>query len=481
MRRLLLVLISTFVIGQIASGLDASISYAVFKSAERPYIEVYLHVAGPTSTFAKTRDSLYQANIEVLILFERDSQIVKFDKFQLSSPLSAKAIDFVDLKRYALDNGTYNLTVELSDLHRKGNARTYQTIVEVSFMGQSLEQSDIALLARLEKSEMPSPFLKNGFYMEPAPYNFLGKGVDKLSFYQEIYHSDRFMTEDFVVSYSIEAVQKGEPKIVLIGHKKLKPAEVLPVLMQVDISKIPSGNYFLALEVRDRYKKLLSRKMVFFQRSNPYLWQTPEALAETDISQEFVQKLSPEDVKFSLRALGPKIPQTDVEAVNLMLQTDSVNAQRMYLFTYWAQRYPANPEQGYKTYMEVAKAVDKLFESGFRYGFETDRGYVFLKYGRPDDIEDQEEEPSAPPYEIWTYNSFPATGQTNVKFIFYNRSLSPGDYRLLHSSARGELNNPQWQQELYRNALGENQAGDFLDGLDAAGGLNRNAGRLWKN
>lgn len=481
MRRLLTVTLLALLFWQSASALDASVSYAVFKSSEKPYIEVYLHIVGSTSTFAKVNDSLYQARVEVLILFERDSQVVKFDKFQLNSPMTANPLDFVDLKRYALDSGEYQFSVEISDMNRKGNARTYQTIVEVDFNGGSVEQSDIALLARVEKSQEASAFQKNGYIMEPAPYNFLGKGVDKLTFYQEIYHTDQYLPEDFVLTYTIEAVQNGETKTMLIGHKKHSPAEVIPVLMQLDISKIPSGNYYLALEIRDRYKKLISRKQVFFQRSNPYLWQSEEELAATDISNEFVQQLTPEELEFGLRALGPKIPQTDVEAVNMMLQAKNANAQRMYLFTYWTQRYPANPEQGYKAYMEVAKAVNNLFESGFRHGFETDRGYVFLKYGRPDDIEQQEEEPSAPPYEIWTYNNFPATGQSNVKFIFYNRSLAPGDYRLLHSNARGELNNPQWQQELYRNALGENRSGDYLEGSDAADGYNRNAGRLWKN
>ena len=39
---------------------------------------------------------------------------------------------------------------------------------------------------------------------------------------------------------------------------------------------------------------------------------------------------------------------------------------------------------------KVVKAVDKTFFSGFGHGFETDRGRVFLKYGKPNFINSTE-------------------------------------------------------------------------------------------
>ena len=133
--------------------------------------------------------------------------------------------------------------------------------------------------------------------------------------------------------------------------------------------------------------------------------------------------------------MTPQLPQSDVELVDFMLKNDSISGQRLYLYSFWVQKNPNNPELPYKKYIEVANAVDKKFKSGFRYGFETDRGFIYMKYGQPDDIETREVEPSSPPYEIWVYYDFPQTMQSNVKFIFYNPHLAPGDYRLLHSTA----------------------------------------------
>jgi hypothetical protein len=88
------------------------------------------------------------------------------------------------------------------------------------------------------------------------------------------------------------------------------------------------------------------------------------------------------------------------------------------------------------------------------YGFETDRGNIFMKYGAPNDVVSVEDEPSAPPYEIWIYYSFPVTAQFDVKFLFYSPELA-NSYNLLHSTCENEINNPAWEQILYKSALSE--------------------------
>ncbi|MEO6130462.1 MAG: GWxTD domain-containing protein, partial [Saprospiraceae bacterium] len=119
---------------------------------------------------------------------------------------------------------------------------------------------------------------------------------------------------------------------------------------------------------------------------------------------------------------------------------------------YWAKLAGKYAQQAYDAYMKVAKVVDENYRSGFGYGFETDRGHIFLKYGKPDDIIDVEDEPSAPPYEIWFYSTFPTTHQNNVRFLFYNPSLARNGFTLLHSTAIGETKNEKWEIELYRDA-----------------------------
>jgi len=170
-----------------------------------------------------------------------------------------------------------------------------------------------------------------------------------------------------------------------------------------------------------------------------------------------------------------------VDFVDGIIKKDSLRLQRLYLFNYWAGESPNDPAAAYNKYMEVARAVDELYNSGFRHGFETDRGYVYLKYGQPDDTELRDQEPTAPPYEIWTYYEFPTTNQNNVKFVFYNPSLAPGNFVLLHSTAIGERQNPQWLRELYRNAPNEIEGSNYFDGNGVMDNFNRNAERVFRD
>jgi len=460
-------------------ALDASISYATFKSPTQNYIEIYMHLSGQSVTFVPVDSTLQKAELEVVILFKQGEEIVKYDKFLMSSPLAEQPLDFVDLKRYALENGDYLVDISVKDVHQEENAKSYKTEVTVDFVNDEVQQSDLQLLAAIDKAVNPNhPFVKLGYQLEPMPYHFYDKNATHLLFYSEVYNTDAAIGEDFLVSYSINELVNDESKMIKIGHKREKAKAIVPLVVQMEIGDVPSGNYELVVEVRNRLNELLSQESVFFQRSNPFLNAERIELAEVPLENEFVQRLTAEELEYSLRALTPKVSQADMDHLNAILAKDNLDAQRLFLFSYWTQQDPNQPIIAYESYMQVVKAVNNEFKSGFRHGFETDRGFYYLKYGQPDDITRVIDDPSAPPYEIWSYNDFPYTQQTNVRFVFYNPSLAGGDFVLLHSNARGELNNPQWQVELYRrNAPDQIQGSDYINATEMQDNWGRRAGR----
>jgi GWxTD domain-containing protein len=165
-----------------------------------------------------------------------------------------------------------------------------------------------------------------------------------------------------------------------------------------------------------------------------------------------------------------QVPDDDVAILNDMLKNKDMAAQRLYLFKYWAKKSATLPEQAHDEYMMTARNVDRIYGNGMGFGFDTDRGRLFLKYGRPTDVITVENETDAPPYEIWVYDRIEKNQQTNVKFIFYNPSLIANGYRLLHSTCRGEVQNPRWKSDLYRNAPDNTKTGGYIDGT---GNVNR--------
>ncbi len=465
-----------------AAAIDASVSCAVFKSGTQNYAEIYLYIVGSTVKYlpADTTTGNYQAAVEVVILFKQKEQIVKFDKYQLKTIPSKFSTDFIDLKRYALQDGDYDVEVSVTDAHQLKNARTFTQPIHVNFEKNKVQQSDIQLLSNFKAdSTSGSALVKNGYALESVPFGFYDKNAFKLAFYHEIYHTDQVIKDDFLLTFGIEKINSGGNQTVLIAHKKrsAKPVDVL--FQQVDISQIASGNYLLFIEVRNRAKELLSRKTIAFQRSNPNLnLSLKDTLANETLDKEFVQQLGKDSLRYALKAIAPKLRGDEVQVINTIIANGTLTAQRNFLFRYWTNQAPNQPEFAYKKFMEVAHAADILYKSGFGYGFETDRGSIFIKYGKPDDLISVEDDPSAPPYEIWVYHSFPQTKQTNVKFVFYNPSLAAGDYRTLHSTARGEYNNPRWKVELYRrNAPTETQGGSPFDATEMRGNINRNVSR----
>ncbi len=472
MRNQILTLLFLLSSSVLLKALDASVSFCTFKGEASNYIELYLHFVGETIKHKELSAGQLQANVEVLILFKQEEKIIQVDKFNLQSPITDKRKDFIDLKRYGLKNGAYQLVIDVVDLENPENKRQFSQAIEIGFHESELEQSDIQLLASVKQANgTENNMVKNGVEMEPLPYAWYSARMDNLIFYNEIYNSDQSIAAPFFISYSIiDASDQGSQKTISQKRKRLEPASVLPVLENLSIRDLPSGNYLFNVEVFNRDKELLSQKAIFFQRSNP---TADPQIDSTSVENAFVNRLSANDLEYAVRAISLHVPQ-DAEMLNSIIRDKKVEAQKIYLLSFWNKQNAANPEISYNKYMEVARAVDNMFESGFGHGFETDRGLIYMKYGRPSDITRVEDEVDAPPYEVWSYNEFPKTNQHNVRFLFYNPSLSPGNFQLLHSTARGELNNPNWQLDLYSETPGSLN-GNHIEGGTVNDGFGRRA------
>jgi hypothetical protein len=87
------------------------------------------------------------------------------------------------------------------------------------------------------------------------------------------------------------------------------------------------------------------------------------------------------------------------------------------------------------------RIANARFREKHRDGWKSDRGRIFLTYGEPNDIERNASSSDMNSYEIWQYYAI----QDGVVFVFGDvRGL--GNYRLLHSTARGELYDSSWMR-----------------------------------
>jgi GWxTD domain-containing protein len=470
-------------------SIEASISYATFQDQKGGgFVEVYLHVLGQSVGLKALPEGMgQQAALDVVILFKQGESIVKFDKYRLNGPTVDKPTDFVDMKRFALKNGNYKLEVSVEDTNTPGNARKYESTVSINYQLGELAISDIELLASVKEvkpGDEANPMAKGKQIFEPMPTNFYSKNDQLLLFYYEVYNADKKIDGKYLHSfYFDDADTKDRKEAISMMHKRKDSEEFSPCVQIFDIKELPSGNYNLVVEVKDKDRKVLAQRSIPFQRSNPYLELTKETVPAGTISlnDEFVGKLSVDELIYSLKAIMMHVDGGDGEHVKMITSERNTNAMRLYLLGYYVEKNYTDPEAAYNEYMKVARQVDVSFANGFGAGFETARGYTFLKYGPPTNTVFEENEPSAPPYEIWFYNQFPMTGQNNVKFLFYNPSLITNGHVLLHSTARGETNNPRWEVELYRAAPMEVQGNDYIDGTNMQANTGRHARQLFES
>lgn len=463
-------------------ALDLSVQHACFRSGDRAFVEISIYIVGSSLTFRPVDSLLNQAAVDVSVIFLRGDQVAQFDRYQLVSDKMKIPGDIYHIGRYLLPEGEYTVEVDARDAADSTNRHRVESTFSIGFSRQSVEQSDIALLASAKTDTIGHPLAKNGIIMEPLAYNYYDRFANTLVFYNEIYDADALGKEDVLIHYAVyEPADTAFRAPILERFKRKAVAALMPVLMKMDISGLPSGRYVFLCEVWRLDKTPVSRKAVPFFRTNPV--RDLQMAVETESVQQaqFIDTMGYTSLDYAIRALVPRLTGSDIETANFLLEDKKPKYMKYFLYNYWQRLSPSDPSGMFARYMEVARAVDNMFYSGFRRGFETDRGYIFLKYGKPDDMVTVEDEVDAPPYEIWTYYSLSNSTQSNVKFLFYNPGLTRNGFELLHSTARGERQNPRWESVLYSNIAGQLPVNTFIEGGRVPDGTNRKARQLFND
>ncbi len=474
--RILLSVFLVLLLNITLNALEISIETGSFKDGDKTYLEAYVRVFGRSVEFKEmtTREGYVQASVNFTIIISKDGKIVSFEKFTLNSPALKTFQDFLDVKRFAVEPGNYILKIEAVDNHNPENKLDIERSVIVNNYSKAVELSDVQLFGKVEQSDESNPLAKNGIYMEPLNYGVVTEDIDVLNIYTEVYLNTGSKDLLFVKYGIYDGFSEAGGKEVMRKVKKLDNQSSQPLILQLPVDKIPTGNYRVELEVMDKTKAVLISKFANFTRSNAKFdleyWKTYND--KEDYS--FVNDMTADEVEYGLRATSPIVFEPKKSLLDYIIKDAPLRAQKKFLFSIWKEKEPRNTEQHYFQYLTIAKAVDLEYNSNVGYGFETDRGYIFLRYGKPNSVLTIDQEPESYPYEIWYFNQVEETTQTNVRFLFYNKSLVAKDYKLLHSTCRGEAQNPAWEVELYGRAP-DVQEQNKIDAVQVGDGWDRKA------
>ena len=448
-----------------------------------PYVENVIAFENRSAVYNEFEPGKFKATVQVVTVFRKGEEST-FSKIAVDSPVVTDTVNldgaFLCQQRFSLENGEYQMEISITDMNSGEVLPTTTASVELNYPDNVPAISDILLFDSYAKAEKASECTKSGYDFLPRVYPFYGANDDKLHFYAELYNSDKLYDEGkFLVNYYIETVESSSRMQDYNFNKRFDVSKANVLLNTIDIKDLPSGNYYLVVEMRDRSNTLICSNSCFFQRSNPSASYDLDDLSGVNIANTFVYNITELDtLRKYINYLYPLCTETERDYSASLVKTDDKKTMQQFLFNFWSTRSPMNPKQGFLDYLAAVKRVNMSFKSTSMPGYRTDRGYVFLKYGLPDKIMESPNEPNAYPYEIWYY--YELSHQRNIRFVFMAKDSAAGDYNLIHSNMVGEIQNPRWQMEIYgRLGIGNNEQG--VDQVDYNEGWGSHAGDLYNN
>ena len=458
----LMIMLGMNVNAQQKKSLNSYISYATFNmpgDEGTPYVETYITFDKGSLAYVKNANGQYNATIDVTVMFKQGESVKNFGKYSLSSPSVADTTGiggfFMDVQRYSLDNGTYTLEVMLEDENNKTDKPFKVEDQLVMDFPNKFCFSSILGLESYSKAEGESNNIKNGYNLVPMIMPYYPENVSKLSFYAEIYNAKKALGEGekYLLNTYICTFENNTALNSYYFTKRMTAKDIDVIINSMDISSLPSGNYYLVLEARDRNNEIIGLNRYFFQRNNSAYQIDDTMLANINTDDVFSGKINNLDtIREYIRCLAPISTLVEKDYATELVKSDDIKTMQQYFYTFWSSRNRVNPNQAWLDYYQQVKRVNASFKSVNSKGYATDRGIVFLKYGAPDRIVQSYSEPGAFPYEIWHY--YALGSQRNKKFVFMTRDIVTNDFKLIHSDAIGEINNFRWTTEIYQRTYG---------------------------
>lgn len=464
-------------------AINAIVSHTVFYVPDPqhpgkliPRVDAYWKIKPNSVHYTTQEDKTIIARIRTEITLTSEKGKVTKDQFVLQtvprtnvSELGRQMI--TDLRSYEIPAGFTKMRIKLADETDTTNRFVYTDSFTVQAAVSKPFYSEVELLDTVVESGEETVFSKNGKIQVPSCANFLDDNKSVLRYYAELYSAELLPKGAFplVQRVSIGTRENENPlthftsvDTIVNSRQLLRASGTFP------LRSLASGNYYLNISLENAQREKVASKSYFFQRLNMHPAEDTakaksEAISDTGIervnvinlNKTFIAKYTLPEVRAMLKMLLPFSDNTNTQTINGFLKNPNELYMRYYVYNHFAAINKDDPGRAWKEFSEKILEANKRFTVHGTPGFETDRGFIFLRYGEPTEIETVENETGALPYEVWQYNTLrQMNGKdvANAVFLFYKPNQMTEGYRILHSTVAGEAQNPAWRTYLYQNA-----------------------------
>lgn len=386
------------------------------------------------------------ANIDFKIYKQNDvvsERTWTFPHILTDTTVLSSAKRLVGIETLGLPAGDYIAKFWAYDLYDPERRDSLTISVSVTNYSREKEElSDIELCTIIRQSNnTQSLFYKNTFEVLPNAGRLYGAGLTILYYYCEVYNLAKAQRSTPVTIRTTVVDAMG---VDVYKNEKSKPRTLNSSIEvgTVNLSAMKGGTYTLRLSMVDPSQVVLATTSKKFFVYRPGVSSDTTRPAEIDeySSSEYVV-MTEEEIERSFEYT--KYISLERERQQFEKLTDP-KAKRKFLYEFWHRRDPdpTTSVNEYKQwYDKRIEYANKNLTVGYRQGWKSERGRVYILYGPSDEIERSPSSAESNPYEIWHYNNI----QGGVIFVFVDRN-GMGDFLLVHSTHRDELRDENWYE-----------------------------------
>jgi GWxTD domain-containing protein len=423
-----------------------SADFASFYSTDSTaYLEIYASIFQGNLRYVQNEDSVYSASFNSNLELKSEDKVVKelSHGYQNSTRDTASVLkfnQFVDIFKIEVPYGKYKATMQIIDnnANLKGE---YVLDVETIKPDEKVFLSDIELCSHVSRDTSQNMFYKNQLKVVPNPRKIFDILQPMLYYYVELnnlpYDSDtkNYYEFEYYITDKDGAVIKAKPAV-----KKEIFGDMLVEVGAFNVMALAQDTYFINTKLKDLStgQETTSRRMFYVYKPGKKQQIASES-APVDVSEVYAD-FTKEDLENEFQ-MAKYIAIREEEKVFKNLE--NAEAMKKFLTEFWRSRdYSQNKPVGTsrQEYLRHVEYANTNFRSMGKPGWKSDRGRVLLLYGEPDEYERFPSSMNALPYIVWIYHNL----EGGQQFIFSDLD-GFGEYQLIHSTYRKELQNPDWQ------------------------------------
>lgn len=425
--------------------------YALFRhDSTSNYLELYYSFNQKDLTIQSNDTMMFVEGILKIIIMDSSEENIFVDR---EWRVRGTHKDSTDLYKsligqigFLLPEGTYRAIVGGKDGVDTSFSRFYSELFRVNIYPKNrLSISDLQIASRIvqESPNVNSIFYKNSLEITPLPSSIFGINQPVLFYYTELYN---LLLKENPDPYKITTVVlNSRGRVIYNRTKKILPNVDSRVEMgAITLTKYPTDTYSLVVSLIDSAANYnVSSFKKFFVYNPDIIDSTTFASSSRDFLSSQFGVMSVEECDEIFEKSKYIATTADIAKY---LELTAVEAKREFLFNFWSNRddpFQADDKDYFTEYFKRIDLANVRYNTLAKQGWKTDRGRIFTIYGDPSEIDRYPNQIDSKPYEIWQFNSI----EGGVIFIFADLT-GFSDFRLIHSTKRGELRDENWQRRL---------------------------------